>query len=52
MISSGTAGIDGDQPLHTVVMLLPDKPHCFAWQPGYEAAQVDEALGIVQHDAR
>lgn len=52
MISSGTAGIDGDQPLHTVVMLLPDKARRCAWQPGYGAAQIDEALGIVQPDAR
>lgn len=42
----------GEQPLHAVVMFLPDKAHRFAWQPGYEDAQVDEALGIVQANAR
>ena len=42
----------GEQPLHAVVMFLPDKAHRFAWQPGYEDAQVDEALGIVHANAR
>lgn len=37
----------GGQPLHAVVMFLPDKEHRFAWQPGYDDAQADEALGIV-----
>jgi hypothetical protein len=37
----------GEQPLHAVVMFLPDKAHRFAWHPDYDDAPSDEALAIV-----
>jgi len=36
-----------DKPFGAVVMFLPDRHHCFPWQPGYDDVPADESLAIV-----